>query len=173
MELLFSNPWFKSCSLVSKLILFNWYKNLKDLLGNLTIINPQPPTDELLISKIIVFYNIDPRSQRVSRPETFVSMPRHSGTILFQQKKFFSPICCQVKFFLCYLVQSLAANFIWEIPFLSTRWVRSFNSVHKLSSIEKKNLCIKYLSRAKIWAPPWAAWWEARMQLLCYAPPLC
>ena len=51
-----------------------------------------------------------------------------------------------VNYFLDYLAEAVIANCIGEIPCLSTRWVRSLNTAHKLSNIEKK----KNLSRAGI-----------------------
>ena len=51
------------------------------------------------------------------------------------------------KVFLLCFAHAFAANCICEIPCLSTRWVRSFNIIHELSSIEKKNLGRRYLSR--------------------------
>ena len=50
-----------------------------------------------------------------------------------------------------FLSRAFAANCVCKIPCLSTRWVQSFNTVHKLSSIEKKNLGSKIVWNTYHW----------------------
>ena len=72
-----------------------------------------------------------------------------------------------LRFFCSSQLRPFAADCICEIPCISTRWVLSLNTDHELSNMQYWEEKIS----AEPGFKPRAAWWEARMLPLCYAPP--